>query len=294
MVADPRPGDGLEVVRRADRPNGGLNIDTWHCARTGTTPTTCARCPAERVLAVQLATDRRRAEENLIEATLHERLLPGDGELDLAGYLRRPARHRRARPVGVEVFSDALHAPERRRRPRAAADATRRVLGAADGQHDRPGGGPGRPGSAPSWSGRDSGATPTSGPCAHAGFDVLALVGRDPEKTAERASMFDVPVACATLADALALPGVDAVTIATPPHTHAELALEAIAAGRHVLCEKPFDRDTGGGTRRPRRRRGGPGSSTCSERSSDWTPARRCWPRWSGPTASAHPASPPG
>ena len=59
--------------------------------------------------------------------------------------------------------------------------------------------------------------------------------------------MFEVPRACATLTEALALPGVDAVTIATPPHTHAELALEAIAAGRHVLCEKPFARDTAEG-----------------------------------------------
>ena len=35
----------------------------------------------------------------------------------------------------------------------------------------------------------------------------------------------------------------DAVTIATPPHTHGALALAAIAAGKHVLCEKPFTRD---------------------------------------------------
>jgi predicted dehydrogenase len=78
----------------------------------------------------------------------------------------------------------------------------------------------------------------------HAGFEVRALVGRNPEKTAERARMFDVPVACATLTEALALPGVDAVTIATPPHTHAPLSLEALGAGRHVLCEKPFTRNT--------------------------------------------------
>jgi predicted dehydrogenase len=73
-----------------------------------------------------------------------------------------------------------------------------------------------------------------------AGFDVRALVGRDPQKTAERAMLFDVPRSMPSLRDALSVPGVDAVTIATPPRTHAELTLEAIAAGRHVLCEKPF------------------------------------------------------
>ena len=76
-----------------------------------------------------------------------------------------------------------------------------------------------------------------------AGFDVCALVGRDPDKTAERARRFAVPAGLTNLADALALPGVDAVAIATPPHTHAPIALEAIAARKHVLCEKPFARD---------------------------------------------------
>ena len=81
----------------------------------------------------------------------------------------------------------------------------------------------------------------------HAGFAVRALVGRDPDRTAARAAMFEVPLACRTLTEALALPGIDAVTIATPPHTHAALALEAIGAQRHVLCEKPFARDAAEG-----------------------------------------------
>ena len=51
------------------------------------------------------------------------------------------------------------------------------------------------------------------------------------------------PVAVTSLADAFDRADVDAVTIATPPHTHAPLGLEAIAAGKHVLCEKPFARD---------------------------------------------------
>jgi predicted dehydrogenase len=37
-----------------------------------------------------------------------------------------------------------------------------------------------------------------------------------------------------------ALPRVDAVIIATPPTSHASLALRAIAAGKHVLIEKPM------------------------------------------------------
>src|SRR4051794_41106175 len=77
-----------------------------------------------------------------------------------------------------------------------------------------------------------------------AGFEVEALVGRDPAKTAERAARFEIPHASVSLADVLERDGIDAVTIATPPHSHGPIAHAAIAAGKHVLCEKPFTRDT--------------------------------------------------
>jgi predicted dehydrogenase len=76
-----------------------------------------------------------------------------------------------------------------------------------------------------------------------AGFDVRAVVGRDPDKTTERADQFGVPIGLTSLEEALELPGVEAVTVATPPHTHAPLALAAIQSSKHVLCEKPFARD---------------------------------------------------
>jgi len=76
-----------------------------------------------------------------------------------------------------------------------------------------------------------------------AGFEVDGLVGRDPERTAARAERFEIPHACTSLDEALAIRGVEAVTIATPPHTHAPLVLEALHAKKHVLCEKPFARD---------------------------------------------------
>ncbi|MBM3672111.1 MAG: Gfo/Idh/MocA family oxidoreductase [Actinobacteria bacterium] len=76
-----------------------------------------------------------------------------------------------------------------------------------------------------------------------AGFTVEALVGRDAERTGRRAERLGVPAGLTDLDEALALPGVEAVTIATPPHTHAELAVAAAEAGKHVLCEKPFSMD---------------------------------------------------
>lgn len=75
-----------------------------------------------------------------------------------------------------------------------------------------------------------------------AGFEVVAVVGTDPEKTARRAQRLGVDHGCTSLAQALDL-GLDAVSLASPPATHAPLALQALAAGCHVLCEKPFTLD---------------------------------------------------
>lgn len=46
-----------------------------------------------------------------------------------------------------------------------------------------------------------------------------------------------------------ALPDVDAVVVATPPTTHVPLALSALAAGKHVLVEKPLATTSAGARR---------------------------------------------
>ncbi|WP_433220578.1 Gfo/Idh/MocA family protein [Dactylosporangium sp. CS-047395] len=73
-----------------------------------------------------------------------------------------------------------------------------------------------------------------------AGFEVAALVGRDADRTARRAARLGIPAGFDSLVAALNATAADVVTIATPPDTHAELAALAIAAGRHVICEKPL------------------------------------------------------
>lgn len=75
------------------------------------------------------------------------------------------------------------------------------------------------------------------------GFEVAALVGRDLPRTRRRAERLGIEHAATSLEEALELPDVDTVTLATPPDRHAEQALAAIAAGRHLLCEKPFTLD---------------------------------------------------
>lgn len=75
------------------------------------------------------------------------------------------------------------------------------------------------------------------------GFEVVGLVGTNPERLARRAEQNGVPATFTDLGAAIEQTGAKVVTIATPPNTHAELALTAIARGCHVLCEKPFAYD---------------------------------------------------
>lgn len=67
---------------------------------------------------------------------------------------------------------------------------------------------------------------------------LTAVWGRNPEKTAVFAQKFSVSTVAPTL-DALLAADIDAVYIATHPDTHADFCLRALAAGKHVLCEKP-------------------------------------------------------
>jgi sugar phosphate isomerase/epimerase len=124
----------LEIVRLADRPNGGLNVDTWHCARTGTTPAQLQGLPGEQVLAIQIDDGPAAAEDNLVDATLHHRRLPGDGDFDLVGYVAALRATGTLAPLGVEVFSDELHALGADEAARRAAVATRRLLDDVGGE----------------------------------------------------------------------------------------------------------------------------------------------------------------
>ena len=74
------------------------------------------------------------------------------------------------------------------------------------------------------------------------GVELAGVVARSPEKRAEAAADFPGLPVYGSLAEMLDA-GVDAVTITTPPQTRRGLVLEAIAAGVHVVADKPFAPD---------------------------------------------------
>ncbi|MCP1199054.1 Gfo/Idh/MocA family protein [Notoacmeibacter sp. MSK16QG-6] len=78
------------------------------------------------------------------------------------------------------------------------------------------------------------------------GVSLAGVVARAPATVAKvQADLPNTPIypSLKAMLDA----GVDAVTITTPPQTRRDLVLEAIAAGVHVIADKPFAPDAPGG-----------------------------------------------
>jgi predicted dehydrogenase len=71
------------------------------------------------------------------------------------------------------------------------------------------------------------------------GLSTLAAVAsRDAAKASEFAKKWGIPVSYGSYEALFADPSIDAVYIATPHSSHAELSISALKAGKHVLCEK--------------------------------------------------------
>jgi predicted dehydrogenase len=72
------------------------------------------------------------------------------------------------------------------------------------------------------------------------GIDVAAVVGSDPDRARQKAAAANLPPVVDSLDDLLADPSIDVVHIATPNHLHASQVKAVLAAGKHVVCEKPL------------------------------------------------------
>ncbi|MDP9387142.1 MAG: Gfo/Idh/MocA family oxidoreductase [Actinomycetota bacterium] len=71
-------------------------------------------------------------------------------------------------------------------------------------------------------------------------FQPVAIWSRRPERAKELADQAGLELGTADFDELIALPGLEAVHVATPVVTHLPLAVGAARRGLHVLCEKPL------------------------------------------------------
>ncbi|MFT3762970.1 MAG: Gfo/Idh/MocA family oxidoreductase [Pseudoxanthomonas sp.] len=73
-----------------------------------------------------------------------------------------------------------------------------------------------------------------------AGAVVRGVSASSPERARETARAWDVPRAYRGIEEVVADPQVQVVHVCTPNHLHRPMAQAALAAGKHVVCEKPL------------------------------------------------------
>src|SRR6202162_5067435 len=78
------------------------------------------------------------------------------------------------------------------------------------------------------------------------GVQVRGVLGSSPERGAARAEALGVARAYDSLDDLLADPAVQVVHVTSPNDLHVSQSKAALAAGRHVICEKPLAMDAAG------------------------------------------------
>ncbi|MDF2993843.1 MAG: 4-hydroxyphenylpyruvate dioxygenase, partial [Microbacterium sp.] len=113
--------DAWRIVRQVDHPALGLCLDSFHVLSIHNDPDVIADVAADKIFHVQLA-DAPRPNMDVREWSLHSRLFPGQGSLDVAGFLGRILSGGYAGPIALEVFNDVYQQEDPRH---AATDAMR-------------------------------------------------------------------------------------------------------------------------------------------------------------------------
>ncbi|MDE4176287.1 TIM barrel protein [Phaeobacter sp. PT47_59] len=97
--------DAWEIVRRADHPNIGLILDSFHTLGRGLDPKSIRAIPGEKIFFVQLA-DAPLIEMDLLYWSRHFRNMPGEGDLPITDFMRAVMAAGYQGPISLEVFND--------------------------------------------------------------------------------------------------------------------------------------------------------------------------------------------
>jgi 4-hydroxyphenylpyruvate dioxygenase len=113
-----------EIVQRADHPALGLVLDSFHTLVLGDTLAGIEDVPAEKIFFMQLA-DAPLLNMDVLSWSRHYRNFPGQGDLDVTGFVRDALRAGYAGPLSLEIFNDDFRAGPTRQ---LAQDGLRSLL----------------------------------------------------------------------------------------------------------------------------------------------------------------------
>ena len=116
--------DAWEVVRRADHPNVGLVLDTFHILVRKTDLSAIRSIPRDKIFLVQMA-DAPVLEMDYLSWSRHFRNFPGQGDLPLLDFMEALAATGYDRALSLEIFNDQFRAGSARS---VAVDGHRSLL----------------------------------------------------------------------------------------------------------------------------------------------------------------------
>ena len=126
------PTQGLEVVRKAGHPAGGLLIDIWHMSRGGVDFESLRDLPSEHIAAVELDDAPLEFTGDMLTDTFDGRTLCGDGEFDIPAFIDAIKATGYSGPWGVEILGAQYRTLPVEQAVPAAFDTTMRYLEGSD------------------------------------------------------------------------------------------------------------------------------------------------------------------
>ena len=100
-----RWGHAWRIVQQAAHPALGLIVDSFHTLSLGDDPSGIAKVPAEKLFFVQMA-DAPKLSMDVLSWSRHFRNFPGQGDLDVTGFMRAVLASGYNGPLSLEVFND--------------------------------------------------------------------------------------------------------------------------------------------------------------------------------------------
>jgi len=119
----------LAITRGAGERNGGIMLDNLHLQRCGIGPGEMVRKLSSRdIIGVEINDGTIAMPVNFLDSVVNKRLLPGDGEFDIAAFLRALWSIGYDGPIGVEVLNEYMRKWDLKTAATEAFTKTHRVI----------------------------------------------------------------------------------------------------------------------------------------------------------------------